>query len=238
MMHSLNGSAFTARAIGNQVYLQAGGFAGRPDLLAAFLREHPDSDYAAETQRALAGLETRQRGGFGRVSLQIEIAPDVPEATRLRGVFSERARELYQAAGISLVDGSGAAVLMIRHSEREVAALKAADILESRGTGRDRGVADRRRRNVRLPRSFGIRVPDSDRRRDGSVSLKVIRAVLGSLFVPVASWPTRRRCAPPGRRPSVAAWASSLGRRGRWRPKELPRARSIGSITPRVIALR
>src|SRR4029453_6800897 len=95
--------ALTARAMGNQAYLQSSGFSGRPDLLAPFLPEHPESDYAAEGQRALSGLDARRHGGFGRVSLTIEIASDVPEASRLRSVFSERAHGLYRAARAALV---------------------------------------------------------------------------------------------------------------------------------------
>ena len=184
--------AFTARAIGNQVYLQASGFAGRPDLLAAFLREHPDSDYAAEAQRALAGLETRQHGGFGRVSLQIEIAPDVPDAARLRGVFAARARELYQGAGVTLVDGPGAAVLKIRHGEREVAALDGAGILVKPGVLAETEVSLIAADGTPIFRDhFGIRVPESDHRSDGSVLFAKSAAPYWERFyVPVASWPT------------------------------------------------
>jgi hypothetical protein len=186
--------ALTARATANQIYLQAGGFAGRPDLLAAFVREHPESDYAAEAGRVLSGLESRQRGGFGRVSLEIEVAPDVPEASRLRGVFSERAREMYQASGIALVDGpDGAAVLKIRHTERSVAALEGGgDLLAKPGVLAETEVSLATPDGAAIFRdSFSVRIPDADRRRDGSALFaKSAASYWDRFYVPIATWPT------------------------------------------------
>lgn len=184
--------ALAARASGNRAYLQANGFAGRPDLLAAFLREHPESDYAAEVQRVLTGLDTRQHGRFRQVSLQIELAPDVPEATRLRAAFAGRARELYQAAGVSLVDGPGAAVLKIRHTEREVAALEGGDILARPGVLAETDVSLVAADGTAVFHDrFDVRVGEADRRADGSVLFaKSAAPYWDRFFVPVASWST------------------------------------------------
>jgi hypothetical protein len=184
----------TARATANQMYLQAGGFAGHPDQLAAFVREHPESDYAAEAGRVLSGLESRQRGGFGRVSLAIEIAPDVPEASRLRGLFSERAREMYQVAGLALVDGpGGGAVLTIRHTERAVAALEGSgDLVAKPGVLAETEVSLATPDGTQVFRDrFSVRIPDADRRRDGSALFaKSAVPYWDHFYVPIASWPT------------------------------------------------
>ena len=62
---------FAARATGNATYLRADGFAGRPDALAAFVQQHPTSDYTAEAQRTLAGVDARRSAHLGAVGLRI-----------------------------------------------------------------------------------------------------------------------------------------------------------------------
>jgi hypothetical protein len=207
--------AFAARARGNQIYLQSSGFPGRPDLLAAFVREHPDSDYAVEAQRTLSGVEARARGGFGRVGLEIEIAPDVSDATRLRGVFAERAREIYAAAGVPLVDGPAAAVVRIRHAERAVAALEGGDVLAKPGVLAETEVSLVAEGGALVFQDrFGIRVPDTDRRRDGSVLFAhAAEGYWDRFYVPVASWATSSALRATWNAPTpIAGVGGELGR--------------------------
>jgi len=185
--------ALRARAVGNQVYVTAGGFAGRPDELAAFLRQHPESDYALEASRAVAGVESRRNEAFARIALVIEIAPEVGEASRLRAVFAERAREIYAAAGRTLVDGPADAVLRIRHGERAVAASDGSNLLAKPGTLAETDVSLE-------PSSGGapvfrdriaVRVPAGDHRDGGSALFApTAKSYWDRFFVPVASWPT------------------------------------------------
>lgn len=185
--------ALRARALGNQAYVVGGGFAGRPDELAVFLREHPESDYAAEASRAVAGVESRRSAAFARIELVIEIAPEVGEAPRLRTVFAERARGIYAAAGRTLVDGPADAVLRIRHAERAVAASDGSDLLAKPGVLAETEVSLE-------PASGGepvfrdliaVRVPSGDRRQGGSALFAPSAASYWDrFFVPVASWPT------------------------------------------------
>lgn len=201
-----------ARATGNQFYVAAGGFSGRPAELAAFLRAHPESDYAAEAQRALEGLEARKHLAFARIALEIEIAPELPEPGRLRNVFAERARAIYANAGRTLVEGAADAVLRIRHGERAVAAREDGDLLARPGVLAETEVAllaGPDRREVFVDR-FGIRVQDGDRRGGGSVLLAPAAASYWDRFyVPVASWPTsaalRSSTAPGGRIEGIGA---------------------------------
>jgi hypothetical protein len=126
------------------------------------------------------------------VSLAIEIASDVPEASRLRSVFSERAHELYRTAGVSLVDGPAATVLKIRHTERPVAALEGGDTLAKPGVLAETEVSLTAEGGASVFHDrFGIRVPNTDRRRDGSVLFaKSAEPYWERFYVPVASWAT------------------------------------------------
>ena len=184
--------ALAARASGNQLYLQEGGFAGRPERLATFLREHPESDYAAEAQRTLAGLDARQRTAFGRIGLEIEIAPGVAEANRLRASFSERAREIYDAAGLRLVDGPADAVLRIRHDEHPVSAHEGGDLVAKPGVIAETEVSLLSAGGEPIFQDhFGVRIADADRRHGESALFAPAAASYWQRFyVPIASWPT------------------------------------------------
>lgn len=110
-----------ARARGNLAYLEADGFGGDPARLAAFAREHSESDFAPEAERSAAAVDESRRTAFRRVALALDIPGDLNGADRLSRLFSERARETYRLAGVSLVpEGQPAeATLTIRHRERE-----------------------------------------------------------------------------------------------------------------------
>ncbi|RIL05439.1 MAG: hypothetical protein DCC71_10355 [Proteobacteria bacterium] len=183
----------TRRAFGNREYLRSGGFVARPAALRAFLQEHPESDYAAEARRSLQGLDARRSSAFHAISLRIEVAPDVPEADRLRTVFAARAQEIYADSGLRLTDGAAAASLVIRHRERTVAAGEAGDVLAKPGVLAETeltlsrgGEASPDFRDV-----ITWRVPASDVRPGGSALFASSSGRFWERFhVPVATWAT------------------------------------------------
>lgn len=185
---------FAARASGNATYLRAGGFAGRPDALAAFVQKHPTSDYSIEAQRTIAGVDARRSARWGAVGLRIEIAPGVGEADRLRHLFAERAREAYAAAGISLVNGPATTTLTIRHDERAASANDQDGRLAKSGVVAETTVSLQRNGDAEpiWTEPFSARIPDSDRRTGGSALFSHSAAPYWDhFFVPIASWPTQ-----------------------------------------------
>lgn len=185
---------FAARASGNATYLRAGGFAGRPDALAAFVQQHPTSDYTIEAQRTLAGVDARRSSRWGSVRLRIEIAAGVGEADRLRNLFAERARESYAATGIPLVDGPAAATLTIRHDERAASAHDQDGRLAKSGVVAETTVSLQRNGDAEpiWTEQFNQRIPDGDRRAGESALFSHAAAPYWDrFFVPIASWPTQ-----------------------------------------------
>ncbi len=192
---SFPGDELAARARGNAEYLRAGGFAGRPDALAAFVQQNPTSDYTTEAQRTLAALDARSSARLGAVALRIEIAAGVGDADRLRKLFAERAREAYAAAGIPLVDGAATAALTIRHEERAASAHDQQDgLLAKPGVVAETIVSLQRSGDAEpiWTEPFRVRIPDADLRAGGSALFAHSAAQYWErFFVPIASWPTQ-----------------------------------------------
>jgi hypothetical protein len=185
--------AQSERARGNLAFLAAGGFSGRVDALAAFAERHPASDYAAEVRRSLQGVEARRAGTFVPVGLRIEIAPGVPDASRLHNLFAQRAHEIYADAGLRIVEGgSTGATLVIRHDERRVDARGSDDLLARPGVLAETDVSLASADGGQVfEHRFQWRVPDTDVRPGGSALLaKSSSAFWEHFFVPVATWPT------------------------------------------------
>ena len=232
---------FAARARGNAEYLRAGGFAGRPDALAAFVQQNPTSDYTAEAQRTLAALDARTSARLGAVALRIEIAAGVGGADRLRKLFAERAREAYAAAGIPLVDGAATASLTIRHDERVASANDQDGRLAKSGAVAETSVSLQRNGDAEpiWTEQFSVRIPDADRR--AGVSALLARSAAGfweRFFVPIASWPTqlaRRTAWSAGS--GLAGVAAGVGRAIALSPDGSFRELDLSDPTaPRVIA--
>jgi hypothetical protein len=185
---------FAARASGNATYLRAGGFAGRPDALAAFVQQVPTSDYTTEAQRTLAGVDARRSAHWAAVGLHIEIAAGVRDAERLRNRFAERARETYAAAGIPLVDGPAAATLTIRHDERAASAHDQDGRLAKSGVVAETIVSLQRNGDAEpiWTEAFSQSIPDVDRRAGESALFSHSAAPYWErFFVPIANWPTQ-----------------------------------------------
>ena len=95
---------YTARAQGNRVFLESGGFGSGVTELDEFAKSHPTSDYAAEALKSVQALALKTRERFKRVGLTIRISPETPEVSRLVSAFTDRARRKFKSAGYQLVD--------------------------------------------------------------------------------------------------------------------------------------
>lgn len=181
------------RARGNAAYLEAEGFGGRPDELARFASQHPESDFAAEAQRSAAALETRSGSRFRRVGLEIRIPPGTPEAERLARVFAERAAEACTAAGLELVSDSRDGSLRISHVEQEVrTSLQGGDVrsggivattrLELIRSGQERPI---------WSEEFRFQAPGAAREGTSILFGAGAQTYWSSFFVPAVAWDTR-----------------------------------------------
>lgn len=194
--------AHAARARGNLAYLEADGFAGRPAELAAFAREHPASDFAAEAERTAEDVAARGRTAFHEVALALEMTASTPEPERLARVFTERASESLAGIGVRVVpDGSkdAPARLVIRHHEgqaqRQVDGAGVAElgyVAETTLTLSVDGAAPIWERTTRF------RPPAPPASRNASLILAHgAQLYWSSFFVPIANWNTREAVRTP-----------------------------------------
>jgi hypothetical protein len=191
-----------ARAQGNAIYLEAQGFGGDPERLAAFAREHPKSDYSAEAQRSVGAVAARARSGFENVALVLDVPSSVPGNERLARLFAERAAEIYRRSGVPLLMAQGptdprlsqvGARLTISHRERAVSTQLENGRVEQPGILGETTVtlAVRGEREPVWSEIFTFRAPEPERAVGESVLLHP-RAWTTfwsrEFFVPVAGW--------------------------------------------------
>ena len=193
------------RALGNLVFIEAGGFSSGARSLDDFAQSHPRSDYAGEARRSADSLNLRDRENFARVGLVLKISTEVPESSRLVKEFSERAMKQYASAGYELVpvpelqSSSRAAKLprarlVIEHRE-----LKAKVRMDRGNLTRPGMVATTRISLYAKPgaepiwqQKFQLRLSAQEHFSGRSMLFTPnARDYWASFFVPVASWPNR-----------------------------------------------
>lgn len=196
-------SSYAARARGNRAYVEAAGFDGDPQRLAAFAQEHPKSDFAAEAARSASAPGGRSSTGFRRVGLLIEFSPGVPGAERLARVFSERAQESFAKVGVQLVGLTGpddprAASLPVRlrihHEESEVRSRFEAGEVSSAGVAASTRVTLSRvgQEEPIWSRTTRFQTGGPPGGKDTSILFEAAtQRYWDSFFVPIASWNTR-----------------------------------------------
>ncbi len=200
-----------ARAEGNAAYLRAAGFAGDSDSLAQFAIDHPESDFAGEAQRTASTVALRNTTRFWKVGLVLEIAPGTAQAKEIRAKFVERAKDIYEDAGVELIEvpeivnaatasGLPRARLVVRHSEEAVGASYDGGSMSRPGivaTTRVTLVANVEREAI-FDRTFSLRV-DPQQHLQGTSVLFSSAAPLywDAFFVPVATWQTNAAVRPP-----------------------------------------
>jgi len=186
-----------ARARGNLAYLEADGFDGDTARLALFASRHPESDFAAEAERSVSGMELSRRTTFRRVALVVDVPDELAGADRLRRLFSERARATYERAGVSLVatDQPAEATLTITHREREARSeVEAGTMTEPSVIAETRlSLVARGDETPVFEDSIEFRIPVTER-ASGESALFHPRARTAywsrDFFTPVASWNT------------------------------------------------
>ncbi|MDJ0851490.1 MAG: hypothetical protein QNK04_24200 [Myxococcota bacterium] len=217
---------FAERARGNLAYLEAQGFRGRPDELAAFAEAHPESDYAAEAARTASSLAVRNGSAFERVGLVVSFASSSPGKQRLARVFTERAAESLGSVGVKVLPLSGASDprgkdlpvrLTIHHEEAAVGTRLAQGTMSSGGVLAETTVTLARSGEDQpiWSRTTQFRAPAPSSLPDTSVLFGPgSKAFWSSFFVPVATWNTRVAVRnPTGLERRVAA-VETVGSRG------------------------
>lgn len=204
MVHYPDG-AYAERALGNMVYLEAGGFSDRADGLDDFVQAHPNSDYAAEALKSVQAFELKTRDQFKRVGLTVRISPETPEASRIIRAFTDRARKQFKHAGYELVRvpelqtkteaaNNPKARLVIEHGEASSKA-KLKDGTFTRpgmlATTRVSLVSESGGKPI-WQRTFRQRIDMQQHFAGTSVLFNTnARSYWQTFFVPVASWPNR-----------------------------------------------
>jgi len=207
------GGKHEKRAQGNAAFLEGQGFGGDPEQLAAFARNHPESDFAAEAERTARAVASRQEQRFDRVGLVLDVPPTLPEVKRVRRALIERIEDLARMAGVEMVllpdslepagGGSQPAIrLEVRHREQQVESRvqdgevdRPARVAQTDVTLRE-GPTDA----VISSRRFELRVEDKSHVPNTSVLFSAAAPrYWDAFFVPVARWRNDRSI-----RPSIA----------------------------------
>lgn len=74
-----------------------------PSSLDRFVAEHPDSDFASEARQTLELLELKRKTNMARVSVRVDVAPNVLQPERVRRGFASVVHEAYSRAGVEVV---------------------------------------------------------------------------------------------------------------------------------------
>lgn len=90
------------RALGNMQYVEHVRGDASPPALERFVAEHPDSDFADEARQTLELLELKRRTNMRRVSVRVDVAPNVLQPERVRRGFASVVHEAYSRAGIEV----------------------------------------------------------------------------------------------------------------------------------------
>ncbi len=196
---------FAERALGNMVFLEAGGFSKGVGGLGDFASAHPSSDYTAEALRSLAAIELKTREHFDRVGLMVRVSPETPEVSRVVGAFTDHARHRFKSAGYQLVEvpelqtkaqrkQMPRARLVIEHREAlEKAKLNKGDFARPGlvATTRVSLYSEMGTQPV-WQRVFRLRLDKQQHFAGTSILFNPnARSYWASFFVPVASWPNR-----------------------------------------------
>lgn len=196
---------FSERALGNMAYLEAGGFSNGVRSLQDFASSYPESDYAAEARRSVRALQLKSQKQFDRIGLVIRISPATPEASRVAGAFTDRARRQFASAGQKLVK-----IPELRTQQQSATVPKARLVIEhkearaksklSNGNFTRPGMLATTRVSLYAEegsepiwqRIFRLRLDDQQYFAGTSMLFNpAAREYWESFFVPVASWPNR-----------------------------------------------
>lgn len=91
------------RAFGNMVYVERVRGNASSTALERFMAEHPDSDFAVEARQTIELLDLKRRTNMARVSVRVDVAPNVLQPERVRRGFASVVHDAYSRAGIEVV---------------------------------------------------------------------------------------------------------------------------------------
>jgi hypothetical protein len=204
--------ALAARAEGNALYAERGGFGGDSRALAEFAKAHPESDFAAEAERTAKAVAARKAGRIERVGLLLDVDPSTPELRRVRQALLERIEKLAERAGMHVVvipsgtiDPARAARLPrarleVSHRERQVETqLKQGDLARPARLAKTQVVLrEREGGEVIASRNFELRLDDAAWVPNTSVLFSAVAPKYwDEFFVPSARWRNDHAVRPP-----------------------------------------
>ncbi len=91
-----------ARARGDLYYVESIGTTPSSEVLEAFLREHADSDFAAEARATLDLLRSHSTTTIGSLVLRVDVASTVDDPERVRAGFASVVEREYRGVGIEV----------------------------------------------------------------------------------------------------------------------------------------
>lgn len=92
-----------AKARGNLSYVASVRNEPIEPVLGAFIDAHPESDFVEEARITLKLLEFRRATQISRLGVQVEVGPNVVQATRVRRGFASVVNNMYGQVGIEVI---------------------------------------------------------------------------------------------------------------------------------------
>jgi len=202
---------YAVRAEGNAVFVEAEGFGGDPDQLAAFAAQYPTSDFSAEALRTVEAVASRRSSSFSRIGLILEVAPDTAEYARVRAALVDRLKKLAESSRTQLVvlpegatpsqvRGFPTARLEVTHHEKAVGqAVETGQLARPAMLGTTSvALRDKEGATPIAVRRFELRVEDKRHVSGTSVLFSQNAAKYWSeFFVPIAGWRNDQTVRPP-----------------------------------------
>lgn len=205
------GGELAARADGNAVFVASEGFGGDADRLAAFAREYPESDFAAEAARTTEAVAAKRAASFDAVGLVLDVDASTPERERVRAALVDRMAKQTERVGVKLMvapDGVAPerlrnfpeARLEVRHVEAPAGReTEAGELARPAMLGTTEVVLRAKAGEAPIAtRRFELRVEDKSYVPGTSVLFgQKASRYWSEFFVPVASWRNDTTVRPP-----------------------------------------
>jgi len=93
----------TAKAAGNQIWVDGLAVHPEPDRLRRFIENHPESDYIEQAQSTLDLLHLKIDTAIHKLAISVDVAPDIRQPDRVRRGFAAVVARSYQEKGIETV---------------------------------------------------------------------------------------------------------------------------------------
>jgi hypothetical protein len=96
------GGELARRAKGNLAYVEATASEPSVAMMREFLRQHPESDFAADAQRSIDIVAFKNETTVKHLGIRVEVAPNAAQPTRVRRGFVSVVARQYREHGIDV----------------------------------------------------------------------------------------------------------------------------------------